>query len=155
MAMAMTSAKRETGRAAFETAAFDQRFLSSIKCTKPGEFGPVGIYLMPKDCPSKDEFLEKRENGEYVDDSLNAAWWAWQECERRLRQLEQPSELADVIADLELEVVYHREHGFPQTVERLNRAVELLRRPPAQGPEWRPTVTQYRSLRPNPSGRTG
>lgn len=59
-------------RERFEERAFNQRFLMSIQ--KVGEgcttFQVVG-------CPFKQDFVERREDGTYVDDTLNAMWWAW------------------------------------------------------------------------------
>jgi hypothetical protein len=66
-----------TERERFEDAAFAQGFLSSIERTKPSEFGPIGIRWKADGCPTKIEFLSKKEDGEYVDDTLNSAWWAW------------------------------------------------------------------------------
>jgi len=57
----------------FEDLAFGQRFLMGIKRTGTGQF-PFSV-----DCPTQEDFVSKRADGHYVDETLNAMWWAWQE----------------------------------------------------------------------------
>jgi hypothetical protein len=59
-------------RERFEERAFNQRFLASIQKVGTGctTFQVVG-------CPFKVDFVERKEDGTYVDDTLNAMWWAW------------------------------------------------------------------------------
>lgn len=59
-------------RKRFEDAAFNQRFISSIKKVGDGPFA-----LQPVGCPPKDEFVKRGENGDYIEEGLNYAWWAW------------------------------------------------------------------------------
>lgn len=61
-------------REAFEEAVFLQYFMSTIQRTGMG--GPCE--LMPVGCKTKERFVARSETGEYVELTLNAAWWAWQ-----------------------------------------------------------------------------
>lgn len=60
-------------RAFFEERLFNQMFIPSVQKVGTGcmTFKPVG-------CPPMAEAMARREDGLYVDDSVNAAWWAWQ-----------------------------------------------------------------------------
>ena len=61
-------------REKFEDAAFNKRFMMSIQRT--GLDGP--LTFMSVDCPTQEELCRKREDGHYVDQTMNAMWWAWQ-----------------------------------------------------------------------------
>ncbi len=67
-------------REAFELAAFNQRFMSSIvrnkNVPKPRISGALDF--VSEDCPMMADFVAKNEDGSYKEDSLNPAWWAWQ-----------------------------------------------------------------------------
>ena len=63
-------------RKAFEDAVFNQRFLSGVKKTGTGQF-PFTV-----DCPTQKEFVTKKPDGSYIEATLNAAWWAWQEAQK-------------------------------------------------------------------------
>ena len=62
----------ERRRARFEEKAFAQRFLNSVTRVNDGQFG-----LQPVGCPTKAEFVAKDADGNYLDNSLNFAWWGW------------------------------------------------------------------------------
>lgn len=64
----------DANRARFEERAFAQRFIMSVKKVEIGQF-PYHI----KDCPMKEDFISRDEKGFYLDPTLNAMWWAWQE----------------------------------------------------------------------------
>ncbi len=70
----------ESTRDRFEDRAFAQRYIMSIRHRDSG--GPLA--LVSADCPTKAEFLERKPDGQYVDDTLNAMWWSWCEATRRL-----------------------------------------------------------------------
>lgn len=61
-------------REAFETKAFAQRYIKSIR--RVADSGPCA--LMPVDCPTKAEFVKRDAGGDYLDPTLGAMWWAWQ-----------------------------------------------------------------------------
>lgn len=63
---------KEQRRAAFEEKAFAQRFLHSIQRVNDGQFG-----LQPVDCPTKEEFTARDAEGNYLEESLNYAWWGY------------------------------------------------------------------------------
>ncbi len=67
----------EPSRKLFEDRAFNQRFLMSIRRVRAS--GPCA--LVPVGCPTMVEFLARDEEGRYLDETLNAMWWAW--CESR------------------------------------------------------------------------
>ena len=59
-------------RSRFEERAFGQRFLRGVKKTDPNaQFG------FTVDCPPMDEFLRRHLDGDYIDPTLDAMWWAW------------------------------------------------------------------------------
>lgn len=64
--------KDERRRKRFEEKVFAQRFLQSVQRVNDGQFG-----LQPVDCPMKAEFVAKDADGNYLEGSLNPAWWAW------------------------------------------------------------------------------
>lgn len=59
-------------REVFEEKAFTQRFLSSVTRVNDGQFG-----LHPVGCPTKAESIAKDAEGNYLDNSLNFAWWGF------------------------------------------------------------------------------
>ena len=63
---------QEKRRQRFEEKVFAQRFLSSICRVNEGQFG-----LQSVDCPTKADFVAKDAEGNYLEQSLNPAWWAW------------------------------------------------------------------------------
>ena len=63
---------QEQRRARFEEKAFAQRFLHSVQRVNEGQFG-----LQPVGCPTKAEFTARDDEGNYREESLNYAWWAW------------------------------------------------------------------------------
>lgn len=63
----------DNGLQTFEDRTFNQRFLMGISKTGTGQF-PFTV-----DCPNKSDFLRKAMDGRYLDETLNAMWWAWQE----------------------------------------------------------------------------
>lgn len=63
---------QEKRRQRFEEKVFAQRFLSSVCRVNKGQFG-----LQSVDCPTKDDFVAKDAEGNYLEQSLNSAWWAW------------------------------------------------------------------------------
>jgi hypothetical protein len=59
-------------RERFEERAFNQRFLMSIR-----KVGSGCMTFMSVDCPHMEDFVTRKEDGTYVDDTHNAMWWAW------------------------------------------------------------------------------
>lgn len=63
----------------FEEAVFAQYFLSTIKRNpnppKPKISGALDFISV--NCKDKENFLSKNDDGSYKEDTLNAAWWAW------------------------------------------------------------------------------
>lgn len=75
-----------TEREYFEERAFSQRFLASVvNNPDPGPRIAGCLDKISVGCPDKDEFLKKDENGNYLDMTLAAMWWAWTE---RLRYID-------------------------------------------------------------------
>lgn len=68
----MNKSVEETRRELFEEAAFRQRYISSITRVNEGQFGMHSI-----GCPTKAEFITKDLDGNYVEESLNIAWWGF------------------------------------------------------------------------------
>lgn len=64
--------RKEQRRERFEEKAFAQRFLHSVQRVNDGQFG-----LQPVDCPTKEEFTARDAEGNYLEESLNYAWWGW------------------------------------------------------------------------------
>lgn len=63
----------------FEERIFAQYFLSTIQRNPNPPPGPCGaLDFVPVDCKTKYEFLRKNDDGTYVTDTINAAWWGWQ-----------------------------------------------------------------------------
>lgn len=63
--------KWEHTRDKFEDDAFTQRFICGIGKNPNSSFFHV-------DCPPMAEFIQRDENGEYLDETLRIMWWAWQ-----------------------------------------------------------------------------
>jgi len=63
-------------RKEFEEAAYMKYFMSSISFNPSKQFA---------DCAAKpkDEWMARKDDGSYVEDSLNVAWWAWQEAKKK------------------------------------------------------------------------
>jgi hypothetical protein len=59
-------------REIFEERMFNRRFLSSIM-----KVGTGCMTFQSVACPTKAEFVAKDENGDYLDQTLNAMWFAW------------------------------------------------------------------------------
>lgn len=68
----MSKSVESTRRELFEEKAFCQRYISSITRVNDGQFG-----LQSFDCPTKAEFVAKDVEGNYVEESLNFAWWGF------------------------------------------------------------------------------
>jgi hypothetical protein len=64
-------------REKFEERAFAQYFLSTI--TRNPHSRMSAAEFVSVDCKDKSEFMAKDESGVYLTESLNPAWWAWQE----------------------------------------------------------------------------
>lgn len=60
-------------RKKFEEKAFKKRFMMSIRRVDDSK----GFPLRSIDCPTQEEFLKRDAEGYYVDQTLNAMWWAW------------------------------------------------------------------------------
>lgn len=60
-------------RARFEERAFNQRFLMSVQ-----KVGTGCMTFQAVDCPTMSEFVKRRDDGSYEDQTLNVMWWAWQ-----------------------------------------------------------------------------
>lgn len=58
----------------FEEKAFNQYFMSSIV---KNPLGTPGMRLVSTAKMTKAEFLRRDENGLYVENGLEAAWWSW------------------------------------------------------------------------------
>lgn len=58
----------EKSRAQFEDKAFRQRYIHSITHING---------VLTADCPTKAEFVKRNDNGNYIDPTLAAMWWAW------------------------------------------------------------------------------
>lgn len=70
----------EAERERFEEAAFGKYFLSClVRNPDPRPRISGALDFVVQDCKDKDEFLKKRPDGSYEADTLNSAWWAWQE----------------------------------------------------------------------------
>jgi hypothetical protein len=76
--MELSKETEEKERVDFEEAAFFQYFMSNIKQTKDPLVNLVQIHFEPVEMKNKVDFLVKKDNGSYEDDTLNSAWWAWQ-----------------------------------------------------------------------------
>lgn len=61
-------------RKLFEDRAFNKRFLMSIR-----KVGEGCMTFQAVDCPTKDQFVKRLDDGSYEDQTLNAMWWAWTE----------------------------------------------------------------------------
>lgn len=59
-------------RERFEERAFNKRFLMSIQ-----KVGTGSMTFQSVECPYKADFVKRNEDGTYVDNTLNAMWWAW------------------------------------------------------------------------------
>lgn len=68
----MTDEQKQRDR--FEERAFNQRFLMSIR-----KLGEGCMTLQAVECPTKADFVKRRDDGSYEDPTLNAMWWAWLE----------------------------------------------------------------------------
>lgn len=71
----------EKERKLFEERAFAQYYLSTIQkntnIPKPRISGALDFVSI--NCKNSSDFLAKNDGGSYIEDSLNPAWWAWQE----------------------------------------------------------------------------
>lgn len=65
--------KLEVERKRFEDKAFNKRFIMSVRKVGDGPFAMQSV-----GCPTMEEFVKRRPDGDYEDDTLNAMWWAWQ-----------------------------------------------------------------------------
>lgn len=99
-------------RTAFEEAAFLQYFLSTIRRT--GDGGP--FELVSQACKPKAEFIAKAENGDYLETTLNAAWWAWRAAMQNLAH--QSVELC-LSEARQQELIQVAENGAPAVAIRL------------------------------------
>jgi hypothetical protein len=72
-------------RELFEKRAFAQRFIMSVTRNKnvPQPRISGALDLVSEGCPTKAEFIRRDEKGRYLDETLNAMWWAWQEALKR------------------------------------------------------------------------
>jgi hypothetical protein len=70
-------------REAFEEAVFSQYFLSTIKRNPKPALGTGALDLVSEGCKTKADFLARDSDGAYGSDTLNSAWWAWQERAKR------------------------------------------------------------------------
>lgn len=68
----MSKSVESTRRELFEEKAFCQRYISSITRVNDSQFG-----LQSFDCPTKAEFITKDDEGNYLEESLNFAWWGF------------------------------------------------------------------------------
>lgn len=68
----MSKSVEDTRRELFEEKAFCQRYISSITRVNDSQFG-----LQSFDCPTKAEFITKDDEGNYLEESLNFAWWGF------------------------------------------------------------------------------
>lgn len=68
----MNKSVEEIRRELFEEKAFCQRYISSITRVNDSQFG-----LQSFDCPTKAEFITKDDEGNYLEESLNFAWWGF------------------------------------------------------------------------------
>jgi len=68
----LTDEAREAERPAFESRAFNKRFVMSVRKVGDGPFAMQSV-----GCPTLAEFIKRRADGHYEDETLNAMWWAW------------------------------------------------------------------------------
>lgn len=69
----------------FEEHVFAKYFLSTITHVEGRVRGTGAFDLWPENCKTKDEFCKRGDDGHYVDDTLNAAWWGYLEATKQFR----------------------------------------------------------------------
>src|ERR1700751_4567586 len=66
----------------FEERVFNKYFISTIKVNP----NPIGMrFINEPGIMDKVTFCRRDEKGNYVEEGLEPAWWAWQECAKRLQ----------------------------------------------------------------------
>jgi hypothetical protein len=65
--------KFEHTRKAFEDRTFNRRFLCGITKVSDSQFA------FAVNCPPQHEFVQRGDDGEYLDETLRIMWWAWNE----------------------------------------------------------------------------
>ncbi|UZS00830.1 hypothetical protein [Pseudomonas phage vB_PsaM_M1] len=110
----MSKSVEETRRELFEEKAFCQRYISSITRVNDGQVG-----LQSFDCPTKAEFIAKDGEGNYLEESLNFAWWGFN---KALDSVE--IELPKVPDPRSGGGDYH--YGLTQGINNCHKAIESL-----------------------------
>lgn len=69
----------EDTRKAFEDVVFNRRFRASIQRNPSPPRGFGGLDFVSVGCPTQAELCKRDADGNYVDESVSAMWWGWQQ----------------------------------------------------------------------------